>query len=32
MALDESDYKKLREIEEDLSEIKVELKEHNRLM
>ena len=32
MSLDTSDYKKLSKIEEDLNEIKVELKEHNRLM
>lgn len=32
MSLDTSDYKKLCKIEEDLNEIKVELKEHNRLM
>lgn len=32
MSWDTSDYKQLRKIEEDLSEIKVELKEHNRLM
>lgn len=30
--LDESDYKQVKEIKENLSEIKVELKEHNRLM
>ena len=32
MSLDESDYKQVKEIKENLSEIKVELKEHNRLM
>lgn len=32
MSLDTSDYEKLCKIEEDLNEIKVELKEHNRLM
>ncbi len=32
MSLDTSDYKKLCKIEEDLNEIKVELREHNRLM
>lgn len=32
MSLDESDYRKLKEIESDLNSIKVELKEHNRLM
>lgn len=32
MSWDSSDYKQLRDIKEDLSEIKVELKEHNRLM
>lgn len=32
MSLDESDYKQIKEIKENLSEIKVELKEHNRLM
>lgn len=32
MSLDSSDYEKLCKIEEDLNEIKVELKEHNRLM
>ncbi len=30
--LDESDYKQVKEIKENLSEIKFELKEHNRLM
>lgn len=32
MSLDESDYKQVKEIKENLNEIKVELKEHNRLM
>lgn len=32
MSLDTSDYEKLCKIEEDLNEIKVELREHNRLM
>ena len=32
MSWDSSDYKQLREIKENLNEIKVELKEHNRLM
>lgn len=32
MSLDSSDYEKLCKIEEDLNEIKVELREHNRLM
>lgn len=32
MSLDSSDYEKLCKIEEDLNEIKVELKEHNKLM
>ena len=32
MSLDTSDYEKLCKIEEDLNEIKIELKEHNRLM
>lgn len=32
MSLDESDYKQIKEIKENLSEIKFELQEHNRLM
>lgn len=32
MSLDESDYKQVKEIKENLNEIKVELHEHNRLM
>lgn len=31
MSLDESDYKQVKEIKENLIEIKTELKEHNRL-
>ena len=32
MSWDSSDYKQMKEIKENLNEIKVELKEHNKIM